>query len=123
MFARLKKIFSGKYSSGSETFVSEEEMKEMAASEVVRLRYRFYGFVQGVGFRWRAQNAARSLNLTGWVENEDDGSVLMEVQGPKALIDRMLIMIQTNSYVEIKDFTMQSLPLKEDERGFRVSGY
>ncbi|MFR8717144.1 MAG: acylphosphatase [Faecalibacterium prausnitzii] len=32
------------------------------------------GQVQGVGFRYRARYAAQSLDLTGWVQNEDDGS-------------------------------------------------
>ena len=39
------------------------------------------GQVQGVGFRYRARYAAQTLDLTGWVENEDDGSVTLEVQG------------------------------------------
>ena len=34
-----------------------------------------------MGFRYRARYAAQSLELTGWVENEDDGSVTLEVQG------------------------------------------
>ena len=41
----------------------------------VRRRYSIEGQVQGVGFRYRARYAAQTLELTGWVENEDDGSV------------------------------------------------
>ena len=47
----------------------------------VRRRYSIEGQVQGVGFRYRARYAAQTLELTGWVENEDDGSVTLEVQG------------------------------------------
>ena len=47
----------------------------------VRRRYSIEGQVQGVGFRYRARYAAQSLELTGWVQNEDDGSVTLEVQG------------------------------------------
>ena len=47
----------------------------------VRRRYSIEGQVQGVGFRYRARYAAQALELTGWVENEDDGSVTLEVQG------------------------------------------
>ena len=39
----------------------------------VRRRYSIEGQVQGVGFRYRARYAAQTLELTGWVENEDDG--------------------------------------------------
>ena len=46
-----------------------------------RLRVRFVGRVQGVGFRWTALMVARELSLTGWVRNEPDGSVSAEIQG------------------------------------------
>lgn len=64
------------------------------SGELRRLRLRFVGEVQGVGFRWTAMNVARELGLTGWVLNEDDGSVSMELQGEPshvgAFFSRML---------------------------------
>jgi acylphosphatase len=53
----------------------------MAASGVRRLKLCFVGEVQGVGFRWTTRNIANKLDLTGWVRNEWDGSVSMELQG------------------------------------------
>ena len=50
--------------------------------QVRRLRMRFTGEVQGVGFRWTARRVAQDLDLSGWVRNEPDGSVSMELQGP-----------------------------------------
>ncbi|MCI7438434.1 MAG: acylphosphatase [Coriobacteriaceae bacterium] len=47
-----------------------------------RVRVRFVGQVQGVGFRWTSQRVAFDLGLSGWVRNEPDGSVSMELQGP-----------------------------------------
>lgn len=44
----------------------------------------FVGEVQGVGFRWTSRRVAQELDLTGWVRNEPDGSVSMELQGPTA---------------------------------------
>ena len=41
----------------------------------------FQGRVQGVGFRARARDTARSHTVTGWVRNEPDRTVLLEVQG------------------------------------------
>ena len=58
---------------------------------MIRKKIQFYGRVQGVGFRFHAQYAAEALGLTGWVRNENDGSVRMEVQGAEELIDRMLL--------------------------------
>ena len=48
---------------------------------MIRQHYIFKGEVQGVGFRYTAQYLAQSLGLTGWVKNNWDDSVEMEVQG------------------------------------------
>ena len=48
----------------------------------LRLRFRIVGRVQGVGFRWWAAREARALALAGTVQNERDGSVEVEVEGP-----------------------------------------
>ena len=48
---------------------------------MIRKHIIFTGQVQGVGFRWRAREAARLYGCTGWCRNEWDGSVTMEIQG------------------------------------------
>jgi acylphosphatase len=40
--------------------------------------------VQGVGFRATAAAVAERFEVTGWVRNEPDGSVVLEVQGDDA---------------------------------------
>ena len=55
---------------------------------IVRKRLVFSGAVQGVGFRWRSRQAASAAGATGWVQNEGDGSVTMELQGTEEQIDR-----------------------------------
>ena len=86
---------------------------------IVRKRMRFYGWVQGVGFRWRARNAAESLGCTGWVSNEFDGSVLMEIQGTEAQIDRVILAVEQGRYVRIENMSAETIPL-QDESGFHV---
>lgn len=88
--------------------------------KVIRRKILFYGRVQGVGFRYRARYAAESLRLTGWVCNEEDGTVSMEVQGDEASIDRMLQMLQQDRYIDIVDMDTKNLVLLEDERSFEV---
>ena len=53
----------------------------------VRQQLLATGRVQGVGYRYFALRAARTLGLAGWVRNQSDGSVLCEVQGDRATID------------------------------------
>lgn len=60
---------------------SQDESPRIGGGEVVRLALSFSGDVQGVGFRWTNQGLARDRGLTGWVRNEGDGTVSMEIQG------------------------------------------
>lgn len=46
-----------------------------------RLHLVFAGEVQGVGFRWTSQRSATTTGCTGWVRNERDGTVTLELQG------------------------------------------
>lgn len=87
---------------------------------MVRKQIDFYGRVQGVGFRYHAKHAADSFGLTGWVRNEYDGSVHMEVQGEEELIDRMLQTLNQDMYIEILDMDIKNLPTDEEERRFLI---
>ena len=48
------------------------------------------GRVQGVGFRFFCTMNARTLDLTGWVRNMDNGMVEMEVQGEENSIEKFI---------------------------------
>ena len=88
----------------------------------MRRHYRFYGRVQGVGFRYRAQYAAQSRGVTRWVKNEWDGTVAMEAQGTRAQIQRLLALVQQGTYVFIDSIDSRDVPLKENERNFQIQG-
>ena len=45
---------------------------------------RISGRVQGVSFRVWTQFEAEKLGLSGWVRNEDDGSVTALISGPES---------------------------------------
>ncbi len=49
-----------------------------------RLKINVYGIVQGVGFRFFAQNNARKLGISGFVKNMPDGSVYIEGEGEES---------------------------------------
>ena len=86
----------------------------------VRKRIVFYGWVQGVGFRYRARHAADQVGATGWVHNEYDGSVTMEIQGTEEQIDQVILMIERGTYVKIENMDVKTLPVDPDEHGFRT---
>ncbi len=85
-----------------------------------RYRIRFYGRVQGVGFRFTAYHTAQSLRLTGNVKNEFDGTVLCEVQGEQEAIDEFLGRLNSGRYIEIDDMDIKEQRLEEHERSFTV---
>lgn len=86
---------------------------------ILRKRIRFYGSVQGVGFRYRARRASELYGCSGWVKNEWDGTVLMEIQGEEASINQVIISIESGTYVRISKMEVESMPLDETEKGFR----
>ena len=87
---------------------------------MVRKHIIFYGSVQGVGFRWRARNAAEHFSCTGWAKNEWDGSVSMEIQGAEEDIDRVILAIEKGTFVRIDNMDVKALPVVEREYGFRT---
>ena len=105
-------------------FLSKKDRTPPALPQgTVRRRYIITGQVQGVGFRYRARYAAQTLDLTGWVQNEDDGSVTLEVQGNPDKFPELFAMIQRSDYVRITDIRQKDLPPDPWERGFSVRGY
>ncbi|MFL5615605.1 MAG: acylphosphatase [Gemmatimonadaceae bacterium] len=47
------------------------------------------GKVQGVGFRWFVRERARTLRLTGWVRNREDGSVEVLARGDASALEKL----------------------------------
>ena len=87
---------------------------------MVRKYIHFYGWVQGVGFRYRAEHAANAYGATGWVKNEYDGTVSMEIQGTEEQIDQVILAIERGRFVRIENIEVRALPVDEEERGFGV---
>ena len=88
--------------------------------KVIRKEIHFTGDVQGVGFRYRAQYAARGCGVTGWVKNEWDGSVLMEAQGTQRQINEMLKLINMSPYIKIDRLDYHEIPVEEYDSGFHI---
>ena len=85
----------------------------------VRRRMRFHGRVQGVGFRYAAKYLAQSLRLTGWIKNEYDGTVLMEIQGREMLIHELMKGLNRSNFIQIDWIDTEDIPV-EQESSFYV---
>lgn len=58
-------------------------MKKKAAIKV-------YGTVQGVFFRASTRDKAKELNISGFVENLDNGAVYIEAEGEEAQLNEFI---------------------------------
>lgn len=83
-----------------------------------RLRARIQGRVQGVGFRWFAQEAAQALGITGYVRNTCDGDVEVVAEGNEGLLARFLGLLRRgpNSAVVTQVDVDWTIPTGEYDR-------
>ena len=89
-------------------------------NESMKRYYIIYqGIVQGVGFRGKAIACARKHNLTGYVRNCANGDVECEIQGEE--VDAFVKeTIADDRFAKVFDYSLKELPVKEDEKNFRV---
>lgn len=85
-----------------------------------RRRINFAGRVQGVGFRATARHIASSCLVSGWVRNEPDGSVMMEVQGQRAEIERYLALLRSRMQGLIRAENGAAISPQPDESSFEI---
>ena len=82
----------------------------------VRKHIVFHGRVQGVGFRYTAKSLAQALDLTGWVRNDWEGTVTMEVQGSEILINKLLNGLNGGHFISIEWMDTKEIPLQEESK-------
>jgi acylphosphatase len=87
-----------------------------------RRRIVVYGFVQGVGFRFAVERAARSRGVAGWVRNRPDGAVEAVFEGEREDVEALVDFCRRGPLgagVERVDVAAESA---EGLIGFRVAG-
>jgi acylphosphatase len=69
----------------------------------------YSGRVQGVGFRYTAQDLAQSLGITGWVKNLGDGRVEVVAEGEETALREFLGKLKESlvSYIRGQDIDWQ----------------
>lgn len=92
----------------------------MEQNKLIRRFIRFSGRVQGVGFRYVAYQAANAVGASGWVRNEYDGTVTMEIQGTEEQLDMALQALTNGRYLRIDRADSRAIAVVPNEKGFRV---
>lgn len=87
----------------------------------LRVKVEVYGRVQGVGYRFFVERAARERYLSGWVANAPDGSVKIEAQGPEEDIRALLKDLERGpGLAVVKKMKIDWLDSLPKEEGFDV---
>ena len=98
--------------------VKAAQLPEFRSMEIRRYRLTFYGRVQNVGFRLEVTELAKRLGLTGYCNNQENGSVIMEVQGQFDKIKFLVAFMKSLKRIVVKRVDKHRLPLDFTEVGF-----
>ena len=69
----------------------------------MKKKFIFQGKVQGVGFRYAVKMLAEKYNLVGWIQNNDDGSVVLIADGLKNDIQSLINSLQDGFHDNIEN--------------------
>jgi acylphosphatase len=89
---------------------------------VERRHVFIYGYVQGVGFRFAVERAARSRDVSGWVRNRPDGAVEAVFEGEREDVEALVELCRRGprgADVERVDVEAES---PDGLTGFRLTG-
>ena len=79
------------------------------------------GLVQGVGYRWFANRHAVALGLNGFVKNNYDGTVFLEVEGDRSLIEELIVQLKTGPRsAQVRDLSVEWSDPKNLFLGFSI---
>jgi acylphosphatase len=86
----------------------------------VRRTVHYEGRVQGVGFRYTANDIARKFQVTGRVMNLDDGRVKLIAEGPDDEVGRFLNAVSDTLGRYIRNTQMVDSPATSEYDSFAV---
>lgn len=101
-------------------FKKREKPKQELPSGTIRKRYYFEGTVQNIGFRFEIQKRAKPLKITGFAQNNDDGTVTAELQGSEKNINKVITDLQNIDRIQIDFISEKNLPLDYYENDFSI---
>jgi acylphosphatase len=88
---------------------------------MIRFYLKISGRVQGVGYRYFAENAARESEVTGWVRNMPDGRVEAEAQGEMHELKDFFSQLRKGPVLSrVKDIEKFEVPVYVEDELFEI---
>lgn len=103
--------------------VEAEQMESLDAQDMPETHYEiiyFSGRVQGVGFRYSALQVSKEFEVTGFVKNEVDGRVLLEVEGKKSQVNAFIAAIEERMHGYIRQVERNARRRDAGFQGFSI---
>lgn len=86
---------------------------------IMHITITLSGNVQGVFFRQTTKQFADSLGVTGFVKNEDNGSVSISAEGEKCLLDELVVAVKNGfGYTKVENVKSEWSNAEEHYDGF-----
>ncbi len=92
----------------------------MPMGNVHHERIWFSGHVQGVGFRYTTLQVAKEFEVSGFVQNLDDGRVLLEAEGDKNEINTFVKAVEERLHGHVRKTERQAAIRSAEFQGFII---
>ncbi|MFH0731326.1 MAG: acylphosphatase [Candidatus Omnitrophota bacterium] len=88
-----------------------------------RAHIYYSGYVQGVGFRWTAEDIANRMHLAGWVKNLSDARVEVICEGEEQKVKDFLASLKTKMQRYVSDIDIEWEEFKGEFKDFQIRFY
>ena len=79
------------------------------------------GVVQGVGFRYWITKKAQILNLPGYAKNRPDGTVEIETEGERGLVEEFIKEVKVGpTYSSVTDINIEWYDQPKEYKDFSI---
>jgi acylphosphatase len=86
-----------------------------------RVHIVVHGLVQGVGFRWFVARQAGGLGLRGFVRNHPQGTVELEAEGDRSLIEELIAYVKVGPRsAQVRDLQIEWHEPQKDTKPFEI---
>ena len=90
---------------------------------VKRVEVRYYGAVQGVGFRFTVERFANAYGAKGYVKNNADGGVELVLEGDEKVLTELLKVLYEEMANNIDKYATNWFPPTGEFKRFEIRSY